>query len=123
MLSNVVTVLHSMSTSVIGFDRLKDEYPLCLDFGSIYSEVLAGNRRAHIDFLLWDGYLFRGSTLCIPRTSLRDFLIWELHAGGLAGHFGKDKTIALVEDRFYWPSLKKDVRRSRFSWPHTCPSK
>ncbi|KAJ0967944.1 hypothetical protein J5N97_024861 [Dioscorea zingiberensis] len=110
-LSRVITVLHSMSTSVIGFDRLKDEYPLCPDFGSIYSAILAGNRRAHIDFLLRDGYLFRGSTLCIPRTSLRDFLIWELHAGGLAGHFGKDKTIALVEDRFYWPSLKKDVIR------------
>ena len=39
--------------------------------------------------------------LCIPRTSFRDLLIWEMHVGGLAGHFGQDKTIALVEDRFY----------------------
>ena len=49
--------------------------------------------------------------LCIPRTSFRDLLIWEMHVGGLAGHFGRDKTIALVEDRFYWPSRKKDVVR------------
>ena len=44
------------------------------------------------------GYLFKGVKLCIPLTSLRDFLVWEIHVGGLAGHFGRDKTIDLVED-------------------------
>ena len=34
-----------------------------------------------------------------------------MHAGGLVGHFRRDKTIALVEDRFYWSSVKKDVAR------------
>jgi len=31
--------------------------------------------------------------------------------GGLASHFGKDRTIALVADHFCWPSLKRDVYR------------
>ena len=56
-----------------------------------------------------DGFLFFRSRLCIPRTSLRDFLTWECHAGGLADHFGRDKTIATVEYKFYWPTLKCDV--------------
>lgn len=28
---------------------------------------------------------------------------------GLAGHFGRDKSVALVEDHFYWPSFKRDM--------------
>ena len=27
----------------------------------------------------------------------------------MGGHFERDKTIALVEYRFFWPSLRKDV--------------
>jgi len=49
--------------------------------------------------------------LCIPCTSLRNYLVQELHDGGLAGYFGRDKIIALVEDKFYLPSPKRDVDR------------
>ncbi|KAM2088669.1 hypothetical protein ACFX1T_032717 [Malus domestica] len=110
-LSRVATILHTMTVEVTGFDRIKAEYSSCPDFGIIFHEVSNGNRREYVDFITRDGFLFRKTQLCIPRTSLREFLIWELHGGGLAGHFGKDKTIALMEDRFYWPSLKRDVAR------------
>ena len=30
---------------------------------------------------------------------------------GVVGCFGRDKTIAFVDDRFYWPSVKCDVVR------------
>ena len=80
---------------------MKYEYLACPDFDIIYDEVSNGNRHEYVDFLVKNGYLFKVTKLCIPRISFRDLLICGMHAGGLTGHFGRDKTIALVEDRFY----------------------
>nr|GEW73440.1 RNA-directed DNA polymerase [Tanacetum cinerariifolium] len=38
-------------------------------------------------------------------------IILEGHAGGLAGHFGHDKTLALLHEQFYWPKMERDVNR------------
>ena len=45
----------------------------------------------------------------MPRHSVRETLIKEFHEGGLGGHFGEEKTKALVSKTFYWPKLSKDV--------------
>ena len=63
------------------------------------------------DYTRESEYLFFRERLCIPTGSTRDFLIWELHGGGLAGHFGLTKTILAVEARYYWPHLRRDIRR------------
>ncbi|MGV7988902.1 integrase zinc binding domain-containing protein, partial [Mycobacterium kansasii] len=99
-----------LSVEVVGFEQLKDEYPICLDFGGTYAS-LSSDQHIMGEYVLKDDFLFKGDRLCIPRMSLLEFLIWELHLGGIAGHFGRDKTIALVEDRFYWPNLKRDVAK------------
>ena len=36
-------------------------------------------------------------------------IIQEVHGGGLAGHFGRDKTLAFVQENFFWPKLAHDV--------------
>ena len=74
-----------MSAHVIWLDRLKDEYSACLDFGIIYDEDSNDNCHEYVDFLVENGYLFKVTKLCIPRTSSKDLLIWEKHVGGLAG--------------------------------------
>lgn len=33
---------------------------------------------------------------------MRDNLIKEKHTGGLAGHFGIDKTMSLIEEKCFW---------------------
>jgi len=108
-LSRRSLLLGSVSTQVIGFDSLKDEYETCPDFGDIYQTLRLGPSSTHSEYTLQDGYLFQNNRLCIPKTSLREFLIWETHAGGLNGHFGRNKTILAIEDQFFWPGLKRHV--------------
>nr|GFC57649.1 RNA-directed DNA polymerase [Tanacetum cinerariifolium] len=90
-------------------EHLKDK-ELCAsdkDFGNIWMELEIKQHQG--EFLLLDGYLFKGNRLFIPRTSLKSQLAKEIHVGGLIVHLGRDKTIASVESRFYWPQLKRDV--------------
>ncbi|KAL6188925.1 hypothetical protein ACLB2K_040316 [Fragaria x ananassa] len=110
-LSRVIYLLSSTALQVVGFDLLKRDYSSCKDFSSLYADLAAGQGREHVNFSLHDGYLFNGTRLCLPNTSVREQVIWELHSGGAAGHFGRDKSIAIVEDRFHWPSLKRDVAK------------
>lgn len=105
-LSRVIYMLHTMEVKVVGFERLKNDYLTCKDFQDIYVDLSAGQHQNHSNFSLQDGYLFKSNHLCLPSTSVRDQIIWELHS---RGHFGRDKTIAMMEERFYWPSLKHDV--------------
>ena len=56
-----------------------------------------------------EGFLFKNNRLCIPQCSLQRAIIQEVHGGGLAGHLGRDKTLALMQENFFWPKLAHDV--------------
>ncbi|RVW46193.1 hypothetical protein CK203_086669 [Vitis vinifera] len=72
-----------MPTTTIGIEELKHWYDNDADFGDVYSSLLSGSKATCIDL--------------------------QILEGRMGGHFERDKTIALVEYRFFWPSLKKDV--------------
>ena len=59
--------------------------------------------------LLQDGLLFKESKLCVPKCSMRENLIQEKHNGGLAGHFGIDKTIEQFSHYYFWPKMRTTV--------------
>jgi hypothetical protein len=90
-LSRRVTLLSVMSVEVTGFDRIKEEYESCLEFEEKYLTLKDENHRVINGYHLQDGYLFRDNKLCIPKTFVREFLIWEIHVGGLSGHFGRNQ--------------------------------
>lgn len=100
-LSRKVYIMHTMSIQVMGFERLREDYGSCSDFDSIFHSLQGDQSTRTREFVIHDGYLFQSTRLCLPHTSVRDFLIWEMHASGVAGHFGWDKTIVLVNDCFY----------------------
>jgi len=118
-LSRCLAILTVLSNLVVGFEKLKVEYKSCPDFQEIFTLLKSGATCEIYDFLLQDGYLFPFHKLFIPRTSVREYLVWKLHAGGLTAHFGYHKTIEVVEHCFYWPNLKRDVAKF-IGKCHTC---
>jgi hypothetical protein len=36
-------------------------------------------------------------------------MIWESHYSRVAGHFGIEKTVAMLQKHFYWLKLRQEV--------------
>ncbi|XP_059074763.1 uncharacterized protein LOC131874855 [Cryptomeria japonica] len=103
-----------MQFEVVGFNELKALYLEDLDFAEAWKdckELVTLDRTKWLDFIIRDDILFKGSQLCIPRSSLRDNLIKDKHSGGIAGHSSQDKTIAIISEHYYWPELSWDVKK------------
>ena len=57
-----------------------------------------------------DGLLFVGDRLCVPRVpELREALYRLCHDS--MGHFGTDKSYALLRSSYYWPHMRRDLER------------
>lgn len=105
-LSRRHSLITTLQTRLLGFDHVKQLYALDDDFASLFHDC---ELMAHDSFYRHDGYLFKGHRLCIPKCSLRELLVREVHEGGLMGHFGEHKTLQMLHEHFYWPHMKHDV--------------
>jgi hypothetical protein len=96
-------VLHSCGHEASEWPQLYQQDP---DFATTYQ--LLGTGATVTDFHIQDGLLCHLSHLCVP-ISEHAKLIWEAHYSRVAGHFGMEKTVVVLQKHFYWPKLRQDV--------------
>jgi len=60
--------------------------------------------------MIQDGYLFKSTRLCIPKSGTKELLIQEVHSGSLASHYGENKILSMLQEQYYWPAMSKDVQ-------------
>ena len=102
-LSRRASLLITMKTKVLGFDLFRELLFSHPYFGPIMDDVAT---RKRFNSLIHDDFLFKGNQLCILDSSLRLRVIQELHN---EGHMGRDKTMKLVTDSYFWPTMRKEI--------------
>jgi hypothetical protein len=113
-LNRRILILQEFQVKTLGFDYLKEMYHSDPDFGEAYEACvnpILRDRSQWVEYLIQDGLMFKGCQLCIPRCSMRENLLKEKHSGGLAGHFGHDKTFAQLNGSYYRPGMRVKVKR------------
>jgi hypothetical protein len=106
-------LLQEFKVKTLGFDNLKDMYIDDPDFKEAYEATenpILRDRSQWIEYMIQDGLLFRGNQLCIPKGSMRENLLMEKHSGGLAEHFSHDKMFTKLNESYFWPRMREDVK-------------
>lgn len=95
-------MLTSLQIQVEGFEVFRGLYLDDPDFSDVWKQCHETAGVSVKNYSINDGFLFKKHQLCVPKCSLRDAIILESHQGGLVGHFGRDKTVKLVQERFFF---------------------
>ena len=60
--------------------------------------------------MIQEGFLFKGTLLCVPKCRTRELLIQEVHVGSLASVYGETKTLTILKEHYFWHGTHKDVQ-------------
>jgi len=99
-----ITLLRSDQKEVIFQDaKLNDEYmQLCKEVSK--GENIDANYTIQEELLAWKGRIY------IPK-AMRKKVMQSEHNSKVAGHFGKDRTLELISQNFFWAKKEDDVRQ------------
>jgi hypothetical protein len=101
----LTTMLHSCGHEASEWPQLYQQDP---DFTTTYQ--LLGTGTNVTNFHIQDGLLCHLGHLCVP-ASEHAKMIWEAHYSQMAGHFGMEKIVVILQKHFYWPKLRQDVNK------------
>jgi hypothetical protein len=96
-----------LDAKLLGFEYIKELYAEDHEFREEYR---ACKKIASGKFFRLDGFLFRENKLCVPNCSMRELLVQESHGGGLMGHFGVAKTLAIFTRPLLFASYETRCR-------------
>jgi hypothetical protein len=99
----LTTVLNSCGHKTSDWPLLYTSDP---EFGHTYNTLLESKQVPNFHFQ--DALLCHLGHLCVP-SSERDKMIWEVHYSWVTRHFGVEKTMAVLQNYFYWMNLQQDV--------------
>jgi len=74
-LSRKSFLLHTLTQDFTYFEVLKSSYNSVPDFGATYGKLQSLPNKSDGTFTILDDYLFKGTRLCIPQMSLREFIV------------------------------------------------
>jgi hypothetical protein len=78
------------------------------NFATIYK--MLGTNTTITNFHLQDGILCHLGHICAT-SSEREKIIWEAHYIRVEGHFGIEKTVAVMQQHFHWSKLRQNVNK------------
>jgi hypothetical protein len=107
-------LLQEFKVKTLGFDDLRDMYADDQDFKEaceVAENPVLKDRSQWAKYMIQEGLLFRSNQLCILKFSMRENLLKEKHSGGLAGHFGHEKTFTKLNGSYFWLGMQADVKR------------